>query len=172
MCVFKVVVIAGWEDKWTEFAAQQTAAMRGAASWDSWVKTRAALKSQLPTMYTSPPPPRPPHPHPRYLSLTAIQHGTHLSLMAHRDSNRHIPAHIYTHTDAHIHTNICMCVVWLRTQRLPHDVCVCNPLIFPLTLSLLSCYVLLSSLQTHTYTETQTLTQCRTLTHRHTLILF
>ncbi|CAB1415280.1 unnamed protein product [Pleuronectes platessa] len=52
-----VVVIAGCRDKWTEFAAQQTAAMRGAERRGSWVKTRAALKSQLPAMYTSPPPP-------------------------------------------------------------------------------------------------------------------
>lgn len=44
-----------------KFAAQQTAAMRGEERRGSWVKTRAALKSQLPTMYTSPPPPPTPY---------------------------------------------------------------------------------------------------------------
>lgn len=92
----KVVANAGCGDKWTEFLVQQTAAMREAQERGSRGKMCAALKSQLPTMYTSPSPPSSSH----YLSFSSIQHGTHLSLMAHRDR----------HTHTHTNTGILACV--------------------------------------------------------------
>lgn len=133
MCVFKVVAIAGCGDKWMEFSAQQTAAMRGAQRRGSWVKTRAALKSQLPTMYTSP---TPPPSFSCYLSFSAIQHGTHLSLMARRESSTRVPLH--THIQA------CLHVCSVTAHKIFLMMCVSNPLIFPLTLSVL-CYLLPNS---------------------------
>lgn len=156
--MFKVVAIAGCGDKWTEFSAQQTAAMRAVQRRGSWVKTRAALKSQLPTMYTSP---TPPPSSSCYLSLSAIQHGTHLSLMAHRESSTHIPLHM--------HTQACLHVCSVTARKIFPMMCVSSSSISPLILSVLS----LSPSQLSTpHTHTQRHPYTHPLQHTDTLILF
>lgn len=145
---FEVVAIAGCGDKWAEFCDRRTAAARGAWRRGSWGKTRAALKSQLPTMYTAPRPPS----FSCYLPLSAIQHGTHLSLMAHWDSHTCILPCTQMPTRAHTEMHGCMCAA--PTQG-PTS-CVCDPLISPLTLCSFPASFPYLELNTNTHTQAHT----------------